>query len=537
MGEEIRMTVSEKEKEALEKQIKKLKTKNTTALENMRRMQYENASNEIWHQMMKERSICKTAAYCEFFARRTWKEFETVSCNCRIVLIGNEREKSNFTDRYHNRQFICFNPELLSWSEIEGFLRGEDITGEKAVYFVLNQEWEKYAGCLHILNGTLKNIFVYKFMEYNLNQADQLSRTWDNLLKDTGNFGKSVLITPNPRAQEFIKNYKEEFKIEGILTAKKGEAGIVYHGFTVHHIDEINKIYDKDTVFILCSVNWNDYINQLNGKGFKKVYSLRLLFRGNRDSRYSQIWTKVLAMSGMSPINEAIYQNKIKELYTLCEDEDSRKTVEYILRMRKDNTDDNQFVMQENFGIDPDYFEQTFLHFHLEEIYLDIGPQDGGTIDDFIKRVNNQYKKIMAWEIGKDSLKILNKKYKDKRIQICPYGAWNESTIMSVGGTNGGRHLQSDDGKDGIMCKRIDDVVDCPVTLIKMDVEGAEMNALLGAREIIKKYKPKLMISLYHKPNDIWELPLFVKELVPEYKIYIRHHRTTPNDTVLYAVL
>lgn len=399
----------------------------------------------------------------------------------------------------------------------------------------MDQEWEKYVGCLHILQGEIQNIFVYKFMEYNINQTEQLKKTWNNLIEDIHSAGKSVLITPNPRAKEIIENYREEFKVEGVVTAKKGEVGIDYFGFEVRYIDDIDK-YERNTVFILCSVNWNDYINELGGKGFIKVYSLRLLFRGNRKDKYSKVWNNVMAMGGMPPVNVMLYKDKLDKLYTLCEDEDSRKTVRYILSMRNTNKDDSQFIQEENFGVDPDYFNQKFLRFHLEESYLDIGPQDGGTIDDFIRRVNNQYKRISAWEIGEASLNKLNKKYNDERIQILPYGAWNETTIMSVVGTNGGRHL-AEDNQNGIMCKRIDDVVDYPITLIKMDIEGAEMNALAGARETIKKYKPKLMISLYHRQNDIWELPLFVKELVPEYKIYIRHHRTTPNDTVMYAIL
>lgn len=399
----------------------------------------------------------------------------------------------------------------------------------------MNQGWEKYVGCLHILHGTLQNIFVYKFMEYNINQAIQLKKSWENLTKDIRLAGKSVLITPNPRAQEIVRNYREEFKIEGIITAKKGEVGIDYHGFRVQSIEDIGK-YEKNTVFILCSVNWNDYINELNGKGFYNVYSLRLLFRGNRNSRYSQIWNNVMAMGGIPSVNYSLYKDKIERLYTLCEDEDSRKTVAYILNMRITNRDDSQFIQEENFGVDPDYFNQKFLCFSFEETYLDIGPQDGGTIDDFIRRVNNQYRRICAWEIGGKSINKLNKKYNDKRIQILPYGAWNETAAMSVEGTNGGRHL-AEDNLNGILCKKIDDVVDYPITLMKMDIEGAEMNALLGARETIKKYRPKLMISLYHKANDIWELPLFVNQLVPEYKIYIRHHRTTPNDTVMYAIL
>lgn len=75
------------------------------------------------------------------------------------------------------------------------------------------------------------------------------------------------------------------------------------------------------------------------------------------------------------------------------------------------------------------------------------------------------------------------------------------------------------------------------VTYIKMDIEGAELNALKGGANIIEKYKPKLAISLYHKAEDIYEIPLYLKSLVPEYKFYIRHYTDLWEETVLYAVL
>ena len=75
------------------------------------------------------------------------------------------------------------------------------------------------------------------------------------------------------------------------------------------------------------------------------------------------------------------------------------------------------------------------------------------------------------------------------------------------------------------------------VTFIKMDIEGAELKALKGAKNIILRDKPKLAISIYHKPEDIVEIPLFIKELVPEYKLYIRHYSNDSIETVLYAVI
>lgn len=76
------------------------------------------------------------------------------------------------------------------------------------------------------------------------------------------------------------------------------------------------------------------------------------------------------------------------------------------------------------------------------------------------------------------------------------------------------------------------------VTFLKLDIEGNEIQALNGAAETIKRDKPKLAICVYHKIDDIWRIPLYIKNLVPEYKIYIRHHRKNSCfETVCYATL
>lgn len=75
------------------------------------------------------------------------------------------------------------------------------------------------------------------------------------------------------------------------------------------------------------------------------------------------------------------------------------------------------------------------------------------------------------------------------------------------------------------------------VNLIELDVEGGEPDALIGATEVIKRHKPKLQISLYHDPRHLWELPLWVKRLVPDYTFYIGHHQHAFNETMLYAIV
>lgn len=70
-----------------------------------------------------------------------------------------------------------------------------------------------------------------------------------------------------------------------------------------------------------------------------------------------------------------------------------------------------------------------------------------------------------------------------------------------------------------------------------MDIEGAELEALEGCRNIIAHDKPKLAICLYHKAEHLWEIPFYIHQLVPEYKFYIRHHSKDFCETVLYATL
>lgn len=75
-----------------------------------------------------------------------------------------------------------------------------------------------------------------------------------------------------------------------------------------------------------------------------------------------------------------------------------------------------------------------------------------------------------------------------------------------------------------------------PITFIKMDVEGAEYNALLGSRKTITEQHPKLAISVYHKPEDIIDIPALLLEYQSDYKFYLRHYSPFDNETILYCV-
>lgn len=74
------------------------------------------------------------------------------------------------------------------------------------------------------------------------------------------------------------------------------------------------------------------------------------------------------------------------------------------------------------------------------------------------------------------------------------------------------------------------------VDFIKMDIEGAEMDALEGAADIIRTFKPRLAISGYHKPADLWEIPRRIRSFNPNYKITFGHHSPVEWESVFYAI-
>ena len=71
----------------------------------------------------------------------------------------------------------------------------------------------------------------------------------------------------------------------------------------------------------------------------------------------------------------------------------------------------------------------------------------------------------------------------------------------------------------------------------EMDVEGAEMEALAGSEILLKDRKPDLAIAIYHKARHLWEIPLFLKDIVPEYNIYIDHKYGAADESICFATV
>ena len=185
------------------------------------------------------------------------------------------------------------------------------------------------------------------------------------------------------------------------------------------------------------------------------------------------------------------------------------------------------------------YFDLPYLDFSENEIFIDAGGFNGDTTVKFAKTTGGRYKQIYVFEPNQKLSSECRTNLADlTNCMIIQKGVWDSKQVLRfVEAEEGSRIVDEMEDLSEIETDTIDDVLEGkPATYIKMDVEGAEINALKGARKTICKYKPKLAISVYHKRDDIWEIPMLLLRYNPEYRFYLRVYSFTGNDTVLYAL-
>ncbi len=224
---------------------------------------------------------------------------------------------------------------------------------------------------------------------------------------------------------------------------------------------------------------------------------------------------------------------RISEAYNVLEDQESRQTFCDILRYRISG----KTAFLERVYIPTQYFLDDIFEFSDCEVFVDGGAAQGDTVIKFMDVVNNQYKKIYAFEAKKSYCIGMEELFRGEDIEIVRKGLHShEGTLYFCENEHGSYVTEKQISNQKIEVTSIDSCIDDEVTFIKLDIEGSELYALEGAKNVVQKYKPKLAICAYHLESDLWEVPLKIKELLPEYKIYMRHHYTAMDEeTVCYA--
>ena len=187
-----------------------------------------------------------------------------------------------------------------------------------------------------------------------------------------------------------------------------------------------------------------------------------------------------------------------------------------------------------------EYFGTGIFKMEEDECYVDAGAYNGDSIRAFLEVSKGKFANIYGFELDSKNYIAMcrnNDIANDERIQLFNMGVSSEEKRVEIVSAGTGSHV-IEGKKQSVRLGKLDTVLgEKRVTLIKMDIEGAEMDGLKGAKGIITNQHPKLAISAYHRLDDMWKIPRYIKELCPDYKIYLRHHTAVAWDTDCYAYI
>ena len=176
----------------------------------------------------------------------------------------------------------------------------------------------------------------------------------------------------------------------------------------------------------------------------------------------------------------------------------------------------------------------------IEGGFVDCGAYDGDSVREYLLFAGNKKQKIWAFEPDMDNFKKLREYFSDdENVQCIPKGVWNSETRLHFSSDSEETSAIDENGEDYVDVTTIDGIVgNEKVACIKMDIEGSELNALKGAANVICRDYPMLLISAYHRVDDLITLPQYIRSIDAKerYKFYLRHHACTRPELVFYAI-
>ena len=189
-----------------------------------------------------------------------------------------------------------------------------------------------------------------------------------------------------------------------------------------------------------------------------------------------------------------------------------------------------------------DYFDLDIVKCDRDEVIVDLGAYTGDSILSYIKNYGEDcYQKMYCYEITPETFEILkNNLSRFSNIDCRLKGVGDrcgklkvENNLVSASANT--LNIQED---GDVEITTLDEDIKEPITLIKADIEGFEQQALEGAKNHIKNDHPKLLISVYHKNEDLWRIPKMIYEMSEDYKFYLRFNSSPiyPTEITLFAV-
>jgi FkbM family methyltransferase len=175
------------------------------------------------------------------------------------------------------------------------------------------------------------------------------------------------------------------------------------------------------------------------------------------------------------------------------------------------------------------------------ECFVSCGAYDGDTIR-MLNATHGKVDQIVCFEADKTLFSRLTLYLEENKVDIAnqitalPCAVYDHESIKPFTVATGLGSRLSEDGGLEVQTVALDSILpNLAPTLITMDIEGVELEALKGAEKMIGKHRPDLAICVYHSPSQIWQIPLYLESLNLGYRFYLRNYTSFCTETVLYA--
>ena len=343
-----------------------------------------------------------------------------------------------------------------------------------------------------------------------------------------------ILFGAGPLGRETaqrLKNAKTGFTI--FFSDNNPQAPTEIDGIPVLPPQEAFARYKDTAVFVTTIYNPGGVTEQLRQAGCKNVTSYITLYYGFPD-----------ALMPLCSLDQpaAIFDESeaVRAAFALWADDESRQEFIDILGWY---VSESYHTLPRRHPQSDIYFAPDLVKPHADERYVDCGAFDGDSIREFITRWNQQFAAVAAFEPIEENFAKLTAYHDNltsdvkEKISLYPYalGAKVERLPFSVAGISSS--MVSGPQQVTIDCKVMDELLgDFHPTFIKMDIEGAEPEALRGAHHILKNDAPLLAICLYHDIRHLWQIPLQIHHANPDYKLYLRRYAQDCWETLCYAI-
>ena len=307
--------------------------------------------------------------------------------------------------------------------------------------------------------------------------------------------------------------------LAGFFASDEFVRGHTFQGHLVHTLSQIETLIDDFVIVLAFAAGYQSLYDRIN-----EIAKRHILLAPDVPVAGETLFTYKYCQKNAE---------KIQSVYDMLADEKSRQTyadvinfkisgkIEYLNRCTSPK--------EEIYG--------RIIYLGENEIFADLGAYNGDTAAEFMSACNNNFRHLYAFEPNPKNFRKLTKNLPESdKITLFNAAAGRESGTVKIS-ANEGRMSRAGSGKTvEIPIVPLDEAVPESVTVLKLDVEGGEREAIMGARRHIEN-GAKILCSLYHRSEDMFDLPLLIKSINPELKFYIRHQLYIPAwETNLYAV-